>query len=256
MVAIAAVTCSFPSLDDLTVTFTNLTLDRATGKFGADSVDVSSAGFVQTIGLGGVLPFDVTDITVTFPDHTDLDRFAVAVEGRFDFTPFQGLPFTPEIGLGGVAVTPTSPPDQNHFSFSVSIDNGVVRPLDVSDITLGFSDLHLGGFTLAADLHLGGFVDGVLQNTVGGSISVAGGIDVVSGSLAATVDGSITPTADGAVVDASGDVTVTATIGSSPSIELDGLQLHYRLGIMRRFDDQHRPARERAQLRPPVGADR
>ncbi|MCZ7628883.1 MAG: hypothetical protein M5U19_07370 [Microthrixaceae bacterium] len=73
-----------PSLNGLGVTFTGLHLNRD-GTWGADGVAVATQGLLQTIGLGGIVPFDITSVALDFPDMEDLDAFEVSVTGSIDF---------------------------------------------------------------------------------------------------------------------------------------------------------------------------
>ncbi|MGB8861681.1 MAG: hypothetical protein WCC60_20675, partial [Ilumatobacteraceae bacterium] len=220
LLEIGTFTARFPALDDLGVTFTGFFLTKA-GRFGADSIEVASQGLAQSIGLGGLLPFDVTDVTVVFPDNTDLNRFEVSVVGRFDFAAFPDLGgFTPRVGLGGPTVTPDSPPEDNRFTFSVdvvSLRDGIVRPLDVGPITLGFDGLSTGDYVIGAEITLGGFVAGVFQPNVGGSLTVDGPTGSLLDSVTVALDGTITPgatDADPTTADIAGTATLSGTLGS------------------------------------------
>ena len=80
LLTVGSATGTFPDLGDLAITVTGFVLSKD-GVFGAGSVVVASHGFAESIGLGGVLPFDVTSVTVVFPDRTNLDSFEVRVVG-------------------------------------------------------------------------------------------------------------------------------------------------------------------------------
>ena len=229
--SVDTVTATIPSLNGLGVTFSGFHLNRD-GTFGAESIDVASQGFLQTIGLAGILPFDITEVEVTFPDHENLDTFDVTVAGHFDFTAMAGLPFTPVVGLGGAPVRPSSPPEENHFSFTVAVDSlgeGRVRPKDLGPITLGFDDLHVGDVTLGAQLTLGGYQDGEWVDDFGGQLSILGGVDVVAGAATIDVTGSLDVTPTTAALDLAGTFSVSAALGDDVTIE--GASLDFALGV-------------------------
>ncbi len=229
--SVETVEATIPALDGLGVTLTGFHLNRD-GTFGAESVGVTSQGFLQTIGLAGILPFDITEVSVTFPDWEDLDTFLVEVTGHFDFTPLAALPFTPEIGLGGPVVTPSSPTEDNTFTFSIAVDSlseGQVRPWDLGPITLGFDDLGVGDVTLGADLTLGGYQDGEWVDDLGGTLSIESGLDGVVGDATVDVAGSLDVTPAGAALDLAGTFSVSADL--SEDIRIEGASLDFALGI-------------------------
>ncbi len=221
LLSVGSATGTFPALDDLTVEFTDLVLAKD-GTFGASSVEVASQGLAQSIGLGGILPFDVLEVTVVFPDPGDLTRFDVSVVGRFDFSAFPDIAgFEPRIGFGGQVVTPSTPDDQNRFTFAVAVDdlaNGVVRPLDVGPLTLGFDGLPAGDYTLGGEVTLGGFADGVFVPALGGGFTVDG----PAGSIVSGADVDLTGTltaGDPNVVDVEGTVTVSGDLAPGVTVE-------------------------------------
>ncbi|MCE7882617.1 MAG: hypothetical protein DYH08_01925 [Actinobacteria bacterium ATB1] len=230
------VTATIPSLNGLGVTFSGFHLNRD-GTFGAESISVASEGFLQTIGLAGILPFDITEVEVEFPDHEDLDSFDVAVTGHFDFASMAALPFTPVIGLGGDPVTPSSPPEDNVFTFTIAVDSlseGQVRPWDLGPITLGFDDLEVGDVTLGAQLTLGAYADGEWVDDFGGSLSIEGGLDDIAGEATIDVAGALDITSGGAALDLSGTFSISADL--SEDIRIEGASLDFALGVA--VDDQ------------------
>ncbi|MFN8104270.1 MAG: Calx-beta domain-containing protein [Acidimicrobiia bacterium] len=227
----ATATGALRGLDGLGVTFTDLALERD-GTFGASGVEVTSAGLLQTIGLGGIVPFDVTGVSLNFPDWGNLDTFEVTVTGSVDFTAMAGLPFTPVLGIGGAAVTPSSPTEDNTFTFSIAVDSlseGKVRPWDLGPITLGFDDLRVGDVTLGAQLTLGAYQNGAWVNDACGSLSVLGGLDDIRGEAAIDVCGSLGITPAGASLDLDGTFSLSASLGDNVSFE--GAELDFGLGI-------------------------
>ena len=230
--AAAHVTAHVPALGNLSIVLDGLHLG-ADRKFGASQVTVGSTGFAQAIDLAGILPFDVTSASATFPNHDDLDRFDVTVTGNFDFAPLASLPFTPKVKLGtDTFVTPSTPADQNEFTFSVAIDSlseGRVRPLDFGPLGLGFDDLALGDITVSGDISLGGYQNGVFQDTFGGNLSLAGDFGDVQGALSASVTGRLDLGADQATLDVAGTFGVSLKIGDG--FEVKNADLAFALGI-------------------------
>ncbi|MCC7075839.1 MAG: hypothetical protein IT198_01810 [Acidimicrobiia bacterium] len=229
--AVDTVTATIPSLNGLGVTFSGFHLNRD-GTFGAESISVASQGFLQTIGLGGILPFDITEVTVDFPDHEDLDSFQVTVTGHFDFAAMEALPFTPVVGLGVDPVTPSSPPEDNIFTFSIAVDSlseGQVRPWDLGPITLGFDDLEVGDVTLGAQLTLGGYEAGEWVDDFGGRVSIESGLDDVAGDATVDVGGALDITPTGANLDLTGTFSISAAL--SEDVSFEGASLDFGLGI-------------------------
>ncbi|MCU0261485.1 MAG: hypothetical protein MUE78_10735, partial [Ilumatobacteraceae bacterium] len=176
--------------------------------------------------LAGILPFDVTDVTVVFPSPDDLSVFEVSVVGRFDFGGFPSdAGFTPRIGLGGDVVTPSSPPEDNRFTFSVAVDAldaGEVRPIDLGPFTLGFDGLPAGDHVFGAELTLDGYANGVLQTGVAGSVDVDGPAGSPLTGVSVDVEGDLQP-GDPTVLDLA---TTTTVSGALPGgIEVLDLEL-------------------------------
>ncbi|KAA0232210.1 MAG: hypothetical protein EDR02_18355, partial [Actinobacteria bacterium] len=229
--SVDTVSATIPSLNGLGVTFSGFHLNRD-GTFGADAINVESQGFLQTIGLAGILPFDITEVAVDFPDHEDLDTFDVTVAGRFDFAPLAALPFIPVIGVGDDAVTPSSPPEDNHFTFSIAVESlseGRVRPWDLGPITLGFDDLEVGDVTLGGQLTLGGYQDGEWVDDFGGTLSIESGLDGIEGEATVDVGGTLDITPTGATLDLSGTFSISADL--SEDVRIEGAQLDFALGV-------------------------
>ena len=230
--AAAHVTAHLPALGNLSIALDGLHLG-ADHKFGASQVTVGSTGFAEALDLAGILPFDITSASATFPDHDDLDRFDVTVTGHFDFAPLASLPFTPKVKLGtNTFITPNTPTDQNQFTFSVAVDSlseGRVRPLDFGPLGLGFDDLTLGDISVSADISLGGYQNGVFQDTFGGNVSLAGDFGDVQGALTAAVTGRLDVGTDQTTLAVAGTFGVSLKIGDG--FELENADLSFALGL-------------------------
>jgi hypothetical protein len=236
VLTIASVTATVPSLNGLGVTFTGLHLNRD-GTWGADGWEIASQGLLQTIGLGGIVPFDITSVALDFPDPDDLDAFEVSVTGSIDFAAMGSLPFTPLIGLGGPAISPTSPSEDNVVTFSIAVESlseARIRPWDLGPITLGFDDLDVGGVTLGSQLTLGAYENGVWTGDACGSLSILAGLEDLEGETAIDVCGSLDINPDSASLDLDGTFSLSATLGDAVTIE--GAELAFDLGIA--VDDQ------------------
>jgi hypothetical protein len=181
-VSIGSVSATFAGLSDVSITLAGFRVSNA-GFFAIESASAMAPGGVfQTIGLGGLLPFDITQVTFVFTDAStpkNLAHFRLEVAGTFNTSLMARLPFTPILSIGGVT---------NGFAFSVTYNGGVFAPFDVADITLGFADLPAGDLTLGATVTLGGYAGGVFQNRYGGSISVSG---LDGAALSLTLEGSL-----------------------------------------------------------------
>ena len=149
-------------------------------------------GFADTLGLGGLLPFDVSKVTVDFADpvdgSTDLRQFTLGVDGAFDFSRLDDLPFDVTFDIGGQSQTADN---SGTFSFTAGVDlaAGTIVPLDFGPITLGISDFEVGPVVLGGSITLGGFAAGQLVPTVSGTLSIEGGIDAVTGDATVAVNG-------------------------------------------------------------------
>lgn len=231
LVSIGSVGAAIPELDGLSITFTGLRLSRE-GRFGADAIDVDSDGLASTFGIADLLPFDVTDVTVSFPDPEDLDRFEVEVLGGFDLAFLDGLPFTPIVGIGADTVTPTSSPEDNRFRVAVAVDSlaeGQVRPTDLGPITLGIADLEVGDVVLGAQLTLGGYQDGEWVSDLAGSVTIESGIDGITGDATVDLSGSLDLDGPGARLDLTGAFTVGGRLGDD--LEFEDANLAFSLGL-------------------------
>ena len=121
-----SVTCSLPAVAGLAVTFDEFAVARD-GTVSAASASGGTSDVDTLIGLGGVLPFRLDHVAVTFSDLSDLADFELQIDGGFDLAALGTMPFTPVIGIDGSTVTPTTSPADNHFAFAVRFVDGVPR---------------------------------------------------------------------------------------------------------------------------------
>ena len=180
---------TFAALPSTLVTITGLQVLQD-GRVGVASAEVDRAGgFFADTALDDLLPFDVTSVRLDFtttvpgtdPPLRALDDFDVTVTGGFDQVALDAWPFVPRLQLGGTTVTPTSDPAANSFVFQVSIESladGVLRPLDLGPIGIGFDDLAAGdSLVFGGQLTLGGWQDGELLPSLSGEVEITDGIE-------------------------------------------------------------------------------
>jgi hypothetical protein len=235
VVTIGSATGTLPGVEGLSLTVNGITFDSTVPSFGFTAVIVETTIDDQLLDLQGVLPFEAR-VTAVFEDPDNLANVSISAEGSFDFTQFDGLGFTPVIGIGGRDLSPDRP-EENFFQFSFAIVDGVITPIDIADITLGFADLSIiEGIEVGAQLRLGGIVDGVPTNTAGGTIEITAGLDDVDGEVEASLDGTITRTATGGRIELDGTTTVSATF-SGTGIEVEDLELDYDVVITKAGDE-------------------
>jgi hypothetical protein len=231
VLSVASLGATIPELDGLRITFAGFRLG-SDGRFGATSVAVDSRGLAATFGIADLLPFDVTSVTATFPDPEDLDQLAIEVEGGFDQEALASLPFTPVVGIGGEAVDPTSPAEDNRFRFSIAVDSlaeGDVRPLDLGPITLGLRDVEVGEIVLAAQLTLGGYEAGEWVPDVSGTVEIESGIDGIVGQAQVELTGDLDLQGPGATLDLAAAFEVSGKLGDA--VDIEGATLDFDLGI-------------------------
>ncbi len=240
VLSVGDATATSAALGGLVVTVTGLVV-HVDGRFSAQSAEVAQpAGFAEAVGLGGIVPVDLTRLRLAFTNVdangavVDLSQFVVTVDGTVDLSGFAALPFDPVVGLGGAVITPASPPEAREISFSAfveSVDPLVVTPLDLGPITLGMRNLTVGSTVIDAEIRAEGFVDGVLQPSVGGAASIVGGFGAMSGSVEATLDGRFVDGASGLEVAATGRVRVDAAERNGASITDLAATLDLRFGV-------------------------
>lgn len=177
----------------------SIILPRAIASFGS--------GFADYIGLAGILPLDLSQLTIDFNDPANLSDFTVGVDGVFDFSSFN-LPFDATVTIDGDV--------QNQFHADINLDAirvGDIRPVNVGPVTVDLSDFTIPGtsIVMAGQLRIGriganglpeplpGFDDqvrGYLEVTSGDAtyplgmrIDLAGTLDLFAGGGSLDVDG-------------------------------------------------------------------
>jgi hypothetical protein len=200
LMALGSATVTVPLLDDKKVSLTgnDVKLYRDGEVTIASAIAEAPAGIGTTLGLGGILPLDLTSVQIAsigapvsltnFGDAENPVGFDITVQGFFDFDVFGDLPFTPVIQIGDSLTDPGGTQtfeDENgtfEFTFRVQGDpeDGLLPKVSVQDlgpVMLGIEDFKPGGedgpLTLNATVTLGGYQDGQLVKAVGGNIDVA-----------------------------------------------------------------------------------
>ena len=158
VLAIHRAQLTFPALEKpLSLTANNMQFTRG-GNFSMDEAELlASSGILDTLGLAGILPFDVTRIHVAgisnAPFTTQDFAATITIDGKFDFryladTPLENLQVT--IGTQG----------PNAFSFTFVVANGEVNIQDTGPITVAISDMEFGPLAINTSLTVGAYVDG------------------------------------------------------------------------------------------------
>ncbi len=228
LLSLGEVVATAPSLGGLTVTITDLLLFDD-GRFSASSAVVAQPdGFATSLGLGGIIPVDLTALRLEFTDVApdgrveDLSSFIVRIDGVVDMSRFAGLPFTPTVQLGGAVITPTSPLADRQFSLAAhvqSTDPLVIVPTDIGPLGLGLQGLEVGEVTIDASITVDGLEADGSAPTVAGSARIAAAFDDISGSIEATLAGTITDGAHGAELNATAVVGFSAATSGGASLE-------------------------------------
>ncbi len=197
---IAAAVATIPALavNDLApaVTFTDFGLRRDGRYFQSGAVIDLPPGYRTAAGLGGILPFEITQLAVDFPDPDNLDSFTFSVTGTFDLASL-GLPFDPIlyigdptlIGSGSSDLVTILPGDAASLTLEldvISLRDGRIAPVAFGPVTLGVENLDLGGTVVSGVIELGRFEDGELQPLPGAAANVTGRFTIVS-----STDGSL-----------------------------------------------------------------
>ena len=95
IITVPSATATIPSLGDISVTLLDLQLMND-GTVRVSQAIADPRAVTDSLGIAGLLPFDVTYVSVAFPDPAlPLDRFDATISGSFDFD-----------ALGGAAVHP------------------------------------------------------------------------------------------------------------------------------------------------------
>lgn len=196
----------------------------ANGTPSATSVLLDTSSLADSLGLGGVLPFNVDAIALTAPSdggRVAFDNFDLTVAGTIDFSGLDGLPFTPTITIDGQ----TSRGDDEtatEFSFTVRIDDGNIQIWDTPTITLGVENLQIGSvIEISGSVTLGGYTDGVWGGDFGGALSVTSLNENVTASASATVSGSV----DVATKRVTVNTAATLNLGLADTITLNDAAL-------------------------------
>ncbi len=159
-----------------------------------DSASLSTSppvGVGATLGLGAILPFDVTEIIIDgggTPISLSDPEFDFTVSGAFNFALLDALPFEPFIQIGEDAQNPGDPAplifdDQSsNFTFDFHVDATPPAgqpPITISTIgpfAIGFAELELiENVTLSGAISFGQFVDGRFDGQLGGALRLRGG---------------------------------------------------------------------------------
>ncbi|WP_221032086.1 LEPR-XLL domain-containing protein [Actomonas aquatica] len=219
IMAVASVDASLPGLG-VSGSITGFEL-AADGTPTATSITLDTSGLADSLGLGGVLPFNIATIALTPPaegERVGFDNFDLTVTGTIDFSGLSGLPFTPSITIDGQ----TSRSDDEtaaEFSFTVRLDSGDIQIWDTPTISLGIEGLQIGSLLeIDGSVTLGGYTDGVWGGTFAGALTVT--------SLNGTVTGSASAAVTGSVEVSTGTITVntaaTLDLGIGTTITLGG----------------------------------
>lgn len=187
-------------------TIHDLSISRG-GAFEASRISIAIGDESPLFALASFLPVMVTQIDVTFlgdldgdgtqdeDEFFDIMNFELGVSGRFDFSKFDALPFTPIVRIGPQEDREEITDESSTFSFSIRWVNNELKPWNIGPIELGFADLGIGEtITLGGTIVLGGYVEGVWQNQYGGSFAlqesglISGVSTEVSGEILGTFD--------------------------------------------------------------------
>lgn len=173
----------------------------------SDGCLASEVGLAETIGLAGVLPFDVISAC--------LDGGVVTVDGFFDFELLEDLPFTPTITIGTQTVGPQDDPIRNRFL--IAFDATTLEPIDLGPIRIGIEDLGTDGVTASGFAEIAGWSGGVFDATIAGSLDVTGTGEMdalpIGGAVGVDVVGELTVGAVAGELHLSADVGATGFIG-------------------------------------------
>jgi hypothetical protein len=242
IVTIASISASLPGLNDLSATVTNLVIsDDGAFTVGAVAIDAPS-GIVDAIGLGGLLPFDVSSVEATFlgdenenrvrdaGETFSLTQFDLTVEGSFSADAFEAFPFTPIFRIGADAIENES----ETFSFTLTFEDGVVTPKDLGPIQIGVSDFNVGDIaSFGGTITLGGYQDGEWVHDFGGMLTlelsgaisnITEGETEVSAGVEITVEGSLD--IETGRLDVNLDTVLNFSFGDFVNVEGAGISLN------------------------------
>ncbi len=228
IITVPSATATIPSLGDISVTLLDLQLMND-GTVRVSQATADPRAVTDSLGIAGLLPFDVTYVSVAFPDPAlPLDRFDATISGSFDFDALGGLPFTPVLTIGDRAVDAAADGDDADFTFTVRVDSsGHIRPVDLGPITIGFADLAAGPVVVGATITLGEYDDdgvlvapgGLSTGQIGGAMSVVATGNGLSGSIDAAVTGSLDITPERTVLDLAATLIVSGAYDDAFTVQ-------------------------------------
>ena len=237
IITVPTATATIPSLGDIGVTLLDLQLMND-GTVRVSEAIANPRAVTDSLGIAGLLPFDVTYVSVAFPDPAlPLDRFDATISGRFDFDALGGLPFTPVLTVGDRMVDATDDGEDAEFTFTVRVDSsGEIRPINLGPVTIGFADLAAGPVVVGATITLGEYHDGDLvapgglsTGQISGAMSVVTTGNGLSGSIDAAVTGSLDVSPERTVLDLAATLLVSGAYDDAFTVE--NLSLGVRLTI-------------------------
>ena len=228
IITVPSATATIPSLGDISVTLLDLQLMND-GTVRVSQAIADPRAVTDSLGIAGLLPFDVTYVSVAFPDPAlPLDRFDATISGSFDFDALGALPFTPVLTIGDRAVDAADDGADAEFTFTVRIDSsGEIRPVDLGPVTIGFADLAAGPVVVGATITLGEYdgdgelvaPGGLSTGQISGAMSVVATGNGLSGSIDATVSGSLDVTPERTVLDLAATLLVSGAYDDAFTVE-------------------------------------
>ncbi|MDD5388106.1 MAG: Ig-like domain-containing protein [Gallionellaceae bacterium] len=190
LLSVDAAQLTLPLLEDeLTFGVTGLELSR-TGDFTLASATVESQnGVLDTLGLGGILPLDVTKVELSGLNGQPitLERCRVDITGQVDMEVFQvfgGAHPVLNLGTWTLRSDDESTPlvDESEFTLGFILENGDLRAaFGDGEVTVGLLDVPLGFAELDATVTLGSFLNGEYRfDPLGITIKAVGDDDNLS----------------------------------------------------------------------------
>ncbi|MFO7615970.1 MAG: Ig-like domain-containing protein [Bacteroidales bacterium] len=152
------------------------------GDFLLDSAALRSDGLLKTLGWSGILPFDVTTVTMSGLDGEPirLGRFALQMEGVFDLSVFDFAGVEPALTIGAINVA-----DGAVFSLGFRVQEGSMTVLiDDGPLVVGLENLAFGPVEIDAFITLGEFVDHAYRfQNLGAELSVTVAGETIEASM-------------------------------------------------------------------------
>ena len=165
---------NLPGRPGVEVTASELEVSRD-GDVSIASVAFEPAEPITEQTVAGVLPFQVTTLTMDpiSGDRVSLRDFDVDVkiEGYFDDSKFENMPFTPRIRFGGVD-QPTGDDPANRIELTYRLIDGLIQPWDIGPISLGIDGVITDGLTFDGEINLGGYQVGAWNPNLSGFFEV------------------------------------------------------------------------------------